>query len=121
MDRSRPYWVDRLGTSGAGMARAVDTRKVQVAVLAGGVGAEALFFATTDGIGFDTDRFQEDGHLGLSTMTALAAKADGWCSLSTQTGQFTLVEAWLPTSVSTDEPEISVAPQPHTPAPRPFD
>ena len=60
-----------------------------------------------DGVGFDSTRIQEIGHLGLNSMTALALQAGGWCTISTRLGRGTTVEAWLPKSdASTDVIEI---------------
>ncbi len=56
-----------------------------------------------DGVGFDKSRLQEVGHLGLSTMTALAYQAGGWCSLSTRPGRGTSIEAWIPSTVLTND------------------
>lgn len=59
-----------------------------------------------DGVGFDTNQLQEVGHLGLSTMTALASEAGGWCSLSTRPGAGTSVEAWIPDTPTPDDAAI---------------
>lgn len=59
-----------------------------------------------DGVGFDTTQLQEVGHLGLSTMTALASEAGGWCSLSTRPAAGTSVEAWIPDTPTNDDAAV---------------
>jgi len=70
-----------------------------------------------DGVGFDTSRLQEVGHLGLSSMTALAFQAGGWCSLSTLPGRGTSLEAWIPDHFSQEE-AVAVRGKPEAPSSR---